>query len=245
MYVVAITELVTPVDDEAAALAADLGTTLYEERVNLNAGLPVVVLTTPERQAAVRLLQRIRQRGHGAVAVDDSAVISTGSMISMRRFVLEADAITTPDHPGERLPYGELLALLKAEHRTRTETHAEVTSKQFSVGRALVTGGVLLSKNVKRDATTVTRESRMALYLFRATAATPWILWERGTQYTTLGKQLAPSSMQNFTTTIAVLRERAPQAVYDERLVNARTASSGVDLLAHLLALSIARGPQR
>lgn len=65
VYVVALAELATPIEDEAAALAAHLGTTLYEERLNLNGGLPAIVLRTADRKEAATLLAAVRSRGHG------------------------------------------------------------------------------------------------------------------------------------------------------------------------------------
>ena len=62
MYLVAIAELATPREAEAAALAVDLGTTAYEERLNLLTGLPTVVLTTVDRAEALSLLAKIRAR---------------------------------------------------------------------------------------------------------------------------------------------------------------------------------------
>ena len=98
------------------------------------------------------------------------------------------------------------------------------------------------------------------LYIFRAGGETPWLLRERGTSYAGLGAGLVASSAQNFLSTIAWLRERAPSALYDERLLNPRNAvlrltrsgsasastlstssAGGVDLLAHLIALWSAR----
>jgi len=258
VYVVAITELATPVEQEAAALAADLGTTPYEERLNLASGLPAVVLTAADRARALALLKALRARGHGAVAIDAAVVVSSEAMVSMRRFGLEEGALTAE---GERLPHGEILALIRAMHRTRTETRAEVKTKKFSPGRALVTGGLLVSKTVSREETSITEESQQVLYIFRADGGTPWLLRERGTQYAALGGALSPSSAQNFLTAIARLRERAPQAVYDERLMATRkvpsrvavkgggaagsasvSSASGVDLLAHLIALWVGRG---
>lgn len=92
----------------------------------------------------------------------------------------------------------------------------------------------------------------------------PWLLRERATSYAGLGRECAPSSFQNFLTTIARLCELAPQAAYDERLMAPRnvtgrtvrstgvssesvsvSSASGVDLLAHLLAPWLGqRGPQ-
>jgi hypothetical protein len=257
MYIVAIAELATPLEAEAAALAADLGTTAYEERLNLLTGLPCVVLSTVDRAEALALLAKIRVRKHRAMAIDADAVVPHAAMIPMRGFALEPSAVVAGEH---ELPYGEITALLRAMHRTSTETHSETKSRQFSAGKALLTGGLAFSKTVTREEKSAVQASEQVLYVFRAEGETPWLLRERGTSYAGLGPALTVSSAQNFLATIAHLRARAPAAVYDERLLNPRgamnrltrsgTASAstlstssagGVDLLAHLLALSIAR----
>lgn len=258
MYVVALTELATPLEAEAAALAADLGTTLYEERLHLLTGLPCVVLTTVDRGEAVALLAKLRARGHGAVACDASAVVGSEAMIPMRGFAFEPDAVVAGE---ARLPYGEITALLRAMHRTSTETRGETKSRQFSAGKALLTGGLAFSKTVTKEEKSVAQASEQVLYVYRGGGATPWLLRERGTSYAGLGARLSASSTQNFLTTIACLREKAPAALYDERLLNPRNASTrlsrsgtasastlqtssagGVDLLAHLIALWNAKG---
>ena len=253
MYVVAIAELATPLEAEAAALAADIGTTAYEERLHLLTGLPSVVLTTADRSEALALLAKLRARKHGAIACDAAAVVAHEAMIPMRGFTLEPDAVVAGE---ERLPCGEISTLLRAMHRTSTETRGETKSRQFSAGKALLTGGLAFSKTVTREEKSVAQASEQVLYVFRAGGETPWLLRERGTSYAGLGPRLVASSTQNFLTTIACLRERAPTAFYDERLLNPRNAATrlarsgsasastlstssagGVDLLAHLIAL--------
>ena len=159
---------------------------------------------------------------------------------------------------GARLPYRAIVALLRASHQTRTETRTETKAKEFSAGRALLSGGLMLRKSVTREERSVATEREQVLYLFGPNGSTPWILRERGTHYAGLGAAAGPSSTQYFLATLAELRKRAPRAVYDERLMQARKAPTrsvrtagtgaesvavssidGVDLLAHLLALSL------
>lgn len=257
MHIVAIVELATPLEAEAAALAADLGTTAYEERLNLLTGLPTVVLTTVDRVQATALVAKLRARKHRALVVDVDAVVASEAMIPMRGFVLEPAGVIAGEH---ELPYGEITALLRAMHRSTTETNSETKSRQFSAGKALLTGGLAFTKTVTKEAKSAVQASEQVLYIFRAEGDTPWLLRERGTSYAGLGPALTVSSAQNFLATIAALRARAPDAVYDERLLNPRGATNrlsrsgtstastlstssagGVDLLAHLLSLSIVR----
>jgi hypothetical protein len=107
---------------------------------------------------------------------------------------------------------------------------------------AVATGGLVLSKTVTKEVATTTSTRDQVAYLFRRGSAHPFILRERGTNYATLGARMARSSFENFTTTIARLRELAPHAAYDERLMNSRPirgigdGSDAVDILAYLIA---------
>jgi hypothetical protein len=253
VYIVALLEIRGSVETEAAGLAGDLGSTLYEERLKLAAGLPAIVLTSADAAAARELAAKIVARGHDARVCDTAEVIASGAMFSLRRFAFEPDALVSLDAPA-RLPYDDVLALIRASHQTRTETHTETKSKQFSASRAILSGGLVMRKNVTRDERTVANERDHLLYIFRTSGEGPWLLRERGTQYAGLGKDAGPSSTQNFLAFIARLRKMAPGAAYDERLMNPRNApnrvvrsgggpesfavssASGVDLMAHLLA---------
>jgi hypothetical protein len=268
VHVVALAELCTSLEAEAAALAADLGTTAYEERLKLAAGFPAIVLTAAEAAPARALYAKVRARGHRAVCCDAAAVVSSAAMVPLRRFTFEPDALVSPEVPGvpggERLPYADILGIFRASHQTRTESRTETKSKQFSAGRALLSGGLMVTKTVTKEERHVSQEREQICYLFRTDGDTPWLLRERGTNYGGLGAEVGPSSAQNFITTMTRLRKLAPEAVYDERLMTPRNApnrlirtgsgssesvgvssASGVDLVAHLMALSIGQGRLR
>lgn len=262
MFVVAVCDLATPLEVEAAALAADLGTTAYEARMLLAPGPPAIVRSTPDKAAALGLLAKVRARGNGAVACDASAVVASGDMIAMRRFRLEADAIALDDRP-DRLAYDDVLALLAAVHRRRSDAHTETKSKKFSATRTLMTGGFAMTRTEKKTTHAAHEDRESVLYVFRRGGATPWILRETGTSWAGLGRAPAPTQTENFRVAVAVLREKSQRASFDDRLVSRKAApertavaaagsassrvvstssEAGVDLLAHLLALWVCRG---
>jgi hypothetical protein len=262
VFVVAIAELNGPVDAEAAALAADLGVTAYETRLLLVAGLPAVVRTTPDKAAALDLLGRIRARGHGAVACDVAAVVSSSAMVVMQRFRIGEGAVTLDGRPDERLPLDDVLALVAAVHRRHEDKTTTTRETKFSMQRAIWTGGVAVTKTVSKETRSATEERVGVLYVFRRTGTTPWILHQQGTSWTGL-PVVAPTEAENFRAAVALLRERATGAVFDDRLVTRKapertslsggsgnttvrsSTEAGVDLLAHLVALWIARGAYR
>jgi hypothetical protein len=197
------------------------------------------------------------------VACDSSAVVSSLDMVSMRRPRLEEDAVVLDDRPGERLPYDDVLALIPAVHHRRVDTATQTRETKLSMGRALVTGGMSFTKTVKTNTRSATEERDVVLYVFRRSGAPPWILREHGTGWAGLGLPLAPSESENYRAAVAALRERAPRATFDDRLMTRKagersalsggggsttvktSSEAGVDLLAHLLALWIARSAYR
>ncbi len=260
MHVVAIVELATSVDAEAAALAADLRATAYDVRLLLAGGTPAVVRSTPAEAGAAEVVAKLRARGHDAVAVDTAAVVASATMTSMRRFRLERDGISLDDRPGVTLPYDDIATLVSAVHRRRSDTSTETRERKFDPARAIMSGGVLLSKTTRTATRTATEDREGVLYLFRRSGGAPWLLRERGTSWAGHGEPLAPSESENFRAAVAALRARAPRAVYDDRLVSRKStpertavaggggtttvhtsSEGGTDLLAHVIALA-ARG---
>ncbi len=264
MFVVAIAELAGRLEDEATALGADLGATAYDARKLHASGLPAVVRTTGDKAQALDLLARLRARGHGAVACDSAAVVASGAMVAMRLFRLGPAAATLDDRPGEALPYDDVLAIVAAAHRTRAQTETSVSEKKLSIARAVVTSGLSMTKTVKKESHAATDDRDNVLYLFRRSGAPPWLLREGGVgDWSGHGQPLAASRLENFRLTVGALRAMAPGATFDDRLVTRKvqeraslavgagsksiTSSSdaSVDLLAHLLALWIARSAYR
>jgi hypothetical protein len=260
VQVVAITQLAASVDSEASALASELGLTVYETRLLLAAGTPTLVRRADEATAAA-LASTLRARGHGVVVCDESDVIPSGEMIDMRRLRLGPGGVSLDDRAGEALPFDDVLAFLPARHRQRTQTSTATPERTFSASRTLVSGGLVTTTTVKSEAHHTTDRSEQVLYVPRRSGATPWILREHGSHWSGLGRPVAASSIENFRLAVGLLRERAPGAVYDDRLLSRkaspeRTAAAGVrgartvttsseggiDLLVHVLALWIARG---
>jgi len=244
VFVVAVTDLHGhPVDAVLAPLAAELGSTAYEVRLTLNAGLPAVLLATTDAARASAVEAAVRRHGLAGFAFDRRTLTPSARMTALRDFGLGPDGVSPSASSAERLPYADLRAIVRASHRTTTETTAEVKTKKLDLGRAVMTGGLVTSRTTTKEVVSRTEDRQQVLYLFRFSGA-PWILRERDARYQGLGKDLGPTSVANFTTTIRRLRELAPAALHDERLMTPRPVrgvADGIDaadLLAHLVALA-------
>lgn len=241
MFVVFVANLARPALVEADAIASNVGMTPYEARLALAAGPPSIVLTTVDHGRANDVLAMLRSRGHGAHVFDDENLVPTRAMIKADDFVLDVDGMRRTTS-GELLPYGDVYAILRAVHDSSNETERQV--------RPVIGDGLVISAEGLRVVSR-TGEREHVAYFFRRSGDRPWILRERHASYVGLGAERCPVAFVNFTRTVERMRQRAAMAVYDERLARRRVAErssadgqrssgEGVDLLAHLLATTIA-----
>ncbi len=263
MYVVAITRWARPAEQEVAALAPLSTLAVYDLRLRLAGPLPVVFERVADAERARQLLGALRQRGHGAVACDLTCVPGSEQLTSPRSYELAADAFVALDPAwGRRLmPYGDLLALIRANSASIEQSSSMTKQKKLSLGRAAMTGGLVMRKTSTTDERATTEEREQVLYLIRKTGRDPMLLRERHLRHQGLGEQVKPTSLENFASLVVVLRQRAPQVLYDDRLATHRrktsitslagsaahqvTSSSNAsenDLAAHLIAVAHLKG---
>jgi hypothetical protein len=111
MYVVAITRLATTPELEAVALAAELDTLVYEQKLKLSGTPPIVVLKTRDEARATSVLAAIRVRGHAGVRCKIADVIASDDMIALRQPRFDAGALISGAH---RLRWEDIALLVRA-----------------------------------------------------------------------------------------------------------------------------------
>jgi hypothetical protein len=246
MHIVAIAESKGELDStKLAALAADIGTTAYELRLLLNMGLPAVVLVTADGAKANAAAAAIARQRQVPVICDRSQIQPSAAMTALRDFELGPNQLVVDRASRLACGYDELRLMVRAVHRSSHQSVEQVKERQLRPVMAVATGGLIMSKKVTKEVTTTTSTREHVLYLFRSGQEHPWILRERVANYSTLGSAMGPASFENFTTTVARLRQFAPRAVYDERLINSRPirglgdGSDVVDIWAYLMAAAM------
>jgi hypothetical protein len=232
-FIVAIAKLGGPIEVEAKALATDLGNTAYETKLKLTAGLPAIVLSTTDGEAATALGAKLRARGNRALVVRSSSVIAASAMVRVRQFDLDEDGINTEV---DQLPWSDISALVRARNRSQHDTTEVVKEKKFDLGRAVASGGLVLRSIQKREVVTHHESSEQVLYMFRASGDTPWLLREQGTNFRGLGGAQQATANLNFGLACDRFKARATSARYDDSLLH-RPAINEVDLYAYLISL--------
>jgi len=166
-------------------------------------------------------------------------------MVALRDFRFEPNAIECVGTHGEaidRVAYDDVLALVRLSCR-----HSEVTTtvekqRSFSAARAIASGGLVVTKTTERASTTRSDSKEQVLVLYRR-AGRPLALRETTAHYDALGAERAATTIVNFARAVDRIRALAPSAPYDDRLVQRklREGDGGIEVVAHLVAMSIAR----
>ena len=218
MKLVAIARAAKNPDDAARSLAGATGLTLAEARMRL-APEPPALLARLERDAAAALVATLRTAGLAALAVDVPCPGDAERLVA-RSFAIDDAGLALTSRLGDSIAVGwaEVTAVLRGVRAARSEVKRTEKSTTFSVGAAVVTGGLKLT----RTSTTTVRSAEEAaeqvvlLYARDGRAAT---LAESQLDFSCLGPGMQPSSTANMGELARRLRERAKGAFYDERLM--------------------------
>jgi len=215
-------------DQEVAGLSRVLGVQPYDLRLRLSGPLPVILAWFSDAEKARNLLKGLRERGHGAVACDGDKIQPSNQMMTPRTFEFQVTSLKVNTHgqPPDIIAFSELLALVHAQIENEIQNTTTEKSRKFSVGRAIMTGGMVLTKKTSKQVSGHEGEFEQVLYVFKKSSKEPFIFRQNTLRYLGLGSEIGQSTVENFTRLVKTLRQHAPEALYDNRLLTRRRRST-------------------
>lgn len=198
-----------------------------------------------------RQLQELEAAGFVAFAGEGATLPTDRDRVVARDLELSAETITAIDAQGRRhpCPIGAIRALIRGVRRVEMIDVQTSTQRKLALGKALLTGGLAVTKKVTTTTERTTEEKEAFLLLLRSDGPPAIMVHERRMNYRCLGAGIQPSTFGNFTVLLARLRVLAPAAVVDDRItrpgfVNGLPplADDPADLAIHLVTEALARG---
>lgn len=222
MHVVAIHSLGQDRETHASALALALDKTMYEvlSRLRSPGNGPFTVGVFADQERAMQMEAKLRSAGFSAVLLTEREIAAELSPLIVRKFVLSENDLAVATETGQSLsiPFRNVRLILRGTGTVRGTTTETVKSRSVSLGRAVMSGGLMLTKTTK-TVQEVAVEERTAFFNLYAGDNPVLVFRENALVYDSLGPKLQPSRALNFTCLIAELRRRCPEAQYDERLL--------------------------
>lgn len=229
--------------------AAITGVALADVRRLLLGHLPrVLVRATNEGDRVARALD---EAGFVAFVGDESKVLTDKARVVARNLELSPEGLVAVDGRGQRqaCPFPSITAFLRGFRRLESTETTTTTKRQLDIGKAVLSGGLLLTKKVQIVSTTTT-SLKEAFILIQCGGGLPEImLYEHRLNYQCLGAGLQLSTLGNQAALLTRLRALAPTAPLDDRmnqpgfLAGLPTLSADpVDLAVYLITLARSRG---
>jgi hypothetical protein len=218
MKIVAIVWAPEHPEEAASALAGATGLALAEARMRL-APEPPALLARLEPERADALVHALRKADLAAVAVPARYPTDRDRVVT-RSFSLDVAGGTFTSRSGEsvQMAWPEVVAVFRGLRASRSEVERTEKSRSFSVGTAVATGGLRMSRTSTRTVRS-SEESTEQVILVYSGAGPVALLAERELDFSSLGPGMSPSSTGNMVELARRLRESARAAYHDDRLL--------------------------
>jgi hypothetical protein len=240
-----------PARSDARALAAQAaGIALADVNRRLAGTLPRVLAPGLAPAAAEALAAALDAVGFVTVVFDAKAVPGDADRVLATRIEIAGRTLSATDAQGRAYTCpGSALALLQWGVRVKSQSEDMKTSeRKFSMGKALLSGGLLLTKKVDRTTVKVTETREPFLLLQRDDGEPDIMLYERRLDYRFLGAEMQPMSRANLERVLGRLRALAPRAAVEDRLMQPGfvaglplTSVDPADLALYLVTLARAK----
>jgi hypothetical protein len=223
MNIVAIYNLDKDKDRLSKALAATLGKTAYEARSRLcvPGGGPSVIAVFQDDTKAEDCAEKLRANGFDTVVLRQEEIESDRTRFLARNFEFTGDSLYVESRQMQDLilPYHDIGLMLYGTGIAVHNENETVKERKFSMGRALMTGGVVVTKSESHNVRTEEEDRERFLYIYAPEQQTV-VFRENALRYNSLGKALQPSRSANFNHVVTELRRLSPLSAFDDRLLN-------------------------
>ncbi len=158
-------------------------------------------------------LDFFEKNGHARVPSDEVRTVA-------RSVAISGEGVGFAPRSGDPMDvaWPEVLAILRGARASRTEAERTEKSRSFSIGTAVATGGLKLTRTSTKTVRS-SEESIEQVILVYARDGRAATLAESALDFSCLGAGMQPSSTGNMLELSRRLREKARSAFYDERLM--------------------------
>jgi hypothetical protein len=158
--------------------------------------------------------------GFLAWASDPSQIPTDAQRVIVRALSWTEDGCLAQDAQGatHACPFAAV-RLLQRGARTHLSTQVETTTaRQLDLGRAMLSGGLMLTKKVTKTTERILQAKEPFLLIQRGDGAPDWMVYEHRMSYQCLGAEMAHATLANLLNLTRQFQQRCSQAPLDDRV---------------------------
>jgi hypothetical protein len=235
--------------DALALAAAATGLPLGEVRLRMTGVFPRVLQADRDEGKLAGVGRALAAAGFVTTVVDPRDAQGDADRIVARSLAFGVQEVVVIEGVGVETRHafsaGAIELLQRGLRITRSEKIATTSKRQLSLGRVVLTGGLVATKKVEKSATFTQEVREPFVLIHRRDGGPDVILYERRIDFRFLGSKMQPTSRGNLEATLARLRVLAPEAPLDERVARPGFTSGfpsagadQVDLALHLVRVA-------
>ena len=216
-------------------VAAIVNRDAYDTRLLLAGQIPRIIAQCQSTQVAEAMAQRLTDLGLLSIVCKDSELHAPLQSFIAYTMEFKEREILFRDKAGQerRIEAKDVFLILKGRKHTYEEEKTK-TELKINLPATLITGGIPIFRRVKEQVKDTPLRSKYFIRLYdRKSSETSVEILQDYIKYSLLGTEMGLSSLVNFDTLTAKLREVSPQAIFDDRLTKSldpnKPSTSGQD----------------
>ena len=202
-------------------VAALVGKEIVDTRLLLAGGIPRIIASPPDAEAADSIARRLREAGLVAFVCGDTELRKrpAGFRAHTARSG-EGEVIFGDRQGGEiRIEAGDAFLIMRGRMRSVTPAKTSTTKMKLNVPATVLTGGFPVMQRVTKKGAAESFRSEYFVRIYDRRSSDPRAEMLRNRlDYGFLGAELTPATPANFDLAVTKLREWFPRAIFDERL---------------------------
>lgn len=212
-----------PSSADALSRAAPIAGLIVADLQRRLAGvLPRVLLLDASADKLRDIGAKLNLLGFLIAVVDPTDVPTDDQRIVPRSLVLGTSELVTVEGVGAEtrrsIPASAIDLFQRGARATRETKTTKTSERKFALGRAVVSGGLVMTKKVERTDTSTVETREPFVLVQRNDGGPDMIIYEKRLDFRFLGAQMQPTSHGNLERVLANLRALAPTAPLDDRV---------------------------
>jgi hypothetical protein len=207
----------------AEKVAAIVKKDVRETGLVLGRKIPTIAGRYQNLQAAESVAQSLMSLGLVAIVCGDSEIRHPSSTRFRAHSLQLGDGEITFWDKGRRakvVDANSVYLIIKGVLQSQTEKETTMTKAKLDIAATVLTGGIPIVRNIEEKSKNQSFETETFVRIYDRTSSEPVVeVHQRNFDYSGLGKKKAFSSLENLNVIVTELRNRVPQAVFDDRLM--------------------------